>query len=106
MNVMRFEDLQEGSLERLQAFCRMLGTRAKAADWLGAERIADDLAAAWGAARPSILSGLAGRGAATVLDGTLNWISVAIGRRDSLSTLKAAGALAGEIGALRRGCAA
>jgi hypothetical protein len=106
MNVVRSENLREGSLERLQAFCRVLGSRAKAADWPGAERIAEELAVAWGAVRPSILRGLAGRGAATVLDGTLSWISVAIGRQDSLSTLKASAALAGEIGALRGRCAA
>jgi hypothetical protein len=99
--MVRCELLPEHSLGGLQAYCRALGLRAKNADWLGAEGVANELAAAWGAVRPSILRGLAGRGTATALDGTVNWIAVAIGRRDALSTLKASAELAREVESLR-----
>jgi hypothetical protein len=98
--------VEENSIERLRALGRTIGLRAKAADWLGAERSADELAEAWGEVRPWVLRGLSGRAAATLLDGTTAWISVAIGRRDSLATLKAAGEFSREIGSLRGSLAA
>jgi hypothetical protein len=92
--------LLESPVDRLRALGRAIGLRARAADWLGAELIAAELAEAWGDFRPWVLRGRAGRAAATLLDGTTAWISVAIGRRDALATLKASGEFSREIGSL------
>lgn len=93
--------VREGSIERVRRLCREIGVRAKAADWPSAEHVADELAVAWAGLRPWILRGLAGRGAATLLDGTIVWITVAIGRRDPLATLRASAELAFEVGRVR-----
>jgi hypothetical protein len=89
---------RDGGIERFPAFCRELGRAARIGDWPGAERSADRLAAAWATVRPSILRGSAGRGVATAIDGTINWIAVAIGRRDAAAAVKASAELTLEAG--------
>jgi hypothetical protein len=101
MTMATCDTVHEGAIDRVRALCRAIGLRAKASDWASAEHFADELAQAWAALRPSVLRGLAGRGAATMLDGTIVWITVAIGRRDPLATLRASAELALEVGGLR-----
>lgn len=89
---------QSAEIVQVPAYCMAIAQFAKIADWAGAEQVADKLAAAWFGARASGLRGMSGRAIATTIDGTINWITVAIGRRDILATLRASRALSLEIG--------